>query len=108
MPEALIAGLDRYFEGVSRIIAEHGGMIDKIVGDAVHAYFNVPFDVPEHHRRAFDCAVAIIAFSEAFRQTDIARALDFGRTRIGIETGEASAATSAAAASSTTPRTAMS
>ena len=61
----------------------------KIVGDAVHAYFNVPFDLPEHHRRAFDCAQAILTFTETFEQTPSARALKFGRTRIGLESGQA-------------------
>ena len=88
-PEALIAGLDAYFDGVSRIIADHGGMIDKIVGDAVHAYFNVPFDLAEHPRRAYDCAHAIIAFCDEFRALPHAVGLGFGRTRIGIESGSA-------------------
>ncbi len=39
-PEELIGLLDGYFEGVARIIVAHGGMIDKFVGDAVHAMFN--------------------------------------------------------------------
>ncbi len=87
--QELIAILDDYFDGISGIIANHGGLIDKIVGDAVHAYFNVPFDLAEHHKRAFDCAAAILAFAETFEETAAARALGFGRTRIGLESGQA-------------------
>jgi adenylate cyclase len=87
--QQLIALLDDYFDGISDIIAIHGGLIDKIVGDAVHAYFNVPFDLTDHHKRAFDCAKAILAFAQGFEQTPAARALAFGRTRIGLESGQA-------------------
>ena len=41
-PKDLVRLLDGYFEGVTRIVAEHGGMVDKIVGDAAHAFFNMP------------------------------------------------------------------
>ncbi len=87
--QQLIALLDAYFDGVSAIISAHGGLIDKIVGDAVHAYFNVPFDLAAHHERAFDCARAILVFTRQFEQTPAAVTLAFGRTRIGIESGQA-------------------
>jgi adenylate cyclase len=88
-PEQLVAVLDQYFEGCAAIIIEHGGMIDKIVGDAVHALFNAPVDLPDHPRRAVACATAIRQWSAAFRQTAFPASLGFGRTRIGIETGDA-------------------
>ena len=43
-PQELVSILDRYFDGVAAIVIEHGGMVDKMVGDAVHAFFNAPFD----------------------------------------------------------------
>jgi adenylate cyclase len=88
-PEQLIAVLDQYFEGCAGIIFEHGGMIDKIVGDAVHALFNAPLDLPNHPERAVTCAIALRRWSADFRRTALPAALGFGRTRIGIETGEA-------------------
>src|SRR5262249_52197643 len=88
-PEELVAVLDLYFEGVAGIVIEHGGMIDKIVGDAVHALFNAPIDLEDHSRRAVDCAIAICAWTEAFRCRAAPAAMKFGRTRIGIETGQA-------------------
>jgi len=88
-PEQLVAVLDQYFEGCAAIIIEHGGMIDKIVGDAVHALFNAPVDLPDHPRRAVACATALRHWSAAFRQTALPASLGFGRTRIGIETGDA-------------------
>lgn len=83
-PEALIAALDRYFDSVCAIILRHGGMVDKIVGDAVHALFNAPLDQDGHVDHALAAAREII------RETDALRAdLQFERTRIGIESGAA-------------------
>jgi adenylate cyclase len=88
-PKQLVALLDPYFDGVCRVITAHGGMIDLIVGDAVHAFFNMPLDLPNHADRALDCALAITRFAETFRVQDHAARAGFGRTRIGVETGTA-------------------
>lgn len=84
-PEALIALLDRYFTLVNAVILRHGGMIDKIVGDAVHALFNAPLDQQDHVEAALAAAAEIITATEALR----AELPALGRTRIGIETGPA-------------------
>lgn len=86
-PEQLVAVLDGYFEGVTRIVGEHGGMVDKLVGDAVHALFNAPLDLDDHPRRALACAVAILDWTEAYRASGLAAAIGLGRTRQGLETG---------------------
>jgi adenylate cyclase len=85
----LIALLDMYFDIVTRVITEHGGMVDKIIGDAVHAIFNAPFELPEHPRRGIDCALALLAASEIVRRSPLGQRLGLGRTRVGIETGPA-------------------
>jgi adenylate cyclase len=86
-PEELVTTLDQYFEGVASIVIEHGGMIDKVVGDGVHALFNAPLDLADHPQRAVECAIAIQAWTEGFRRRAPAAAIGLGRTRIGIETG---------------------
>jgi adenylate cyclase len=88
-PEELVTTLDQYFEGVADIVIKHGGMIDKIVGDGVHALFNAPLDLDDHPRRAIECALAVQDWSEGFRRRAPAAAIGLGRTRIGIETGAA-------------------
>jgi adenylate cyclase len=87
-PEALVALLDEYFEGVAQIVIDHGGMIGKLVGDGVHALFNAPLELEDHPVKAVHCAIAIHTWSEAFRKTPNAQRLGFGRTRIGVETGD--------------------
>ena len=86
-PEQLVAVLDVYFEEIAGIVVRHGGMVDKIVGDAVHALFNAPLDLDDHPRRAVDCADAIHAWTETYRREPEPAAIGLQRTRIGIETG---------------------
>jgi adenylate cyclase len=88
-PEQLVAVLDRYFEGLAAIVVAHGGMVDKIVGDGVHALFNAPVDLADHPGRALDCAIAIRAWAADYQRQPKPAALGFGRTRIGVETGPA-------------------
>lgn len=86
-PTELVALLDTYFEATTRIITDHGGMIDKIVGDAIHAIFNAPFTLEDHPRRAVESALALLTVSEMIRGSPLGQKLQLGRTRIGIETG---------------------
>ena len=88
-PKTLVGLLDTYFSEVNGMIERHGGMIDKVVGDAVHALFNAPEDLEGHVDIAIVCAGEIRALSEEMRRRPAFSAVDFGRTRIGIETGPA-------------------
>jgi adenylate cyclase len=81
--------LDDYLAIVTDIVIEHGGMVDKLIGDGMFALFNVPLDLANHVERAVGAAQAIIAATESYRKTTLAAALALGRTRIGIETGTA-------------------
>jgi adenylate cyclase len=88
-PADLVALLDAYFDMAGRIVTTHGGMVDKIVGDAVTAIFNAPFDLPDHPARALDCALALQAGAEELRHASLGQKLGLGPTRIGLETGPA-------------------
>lgn len=81
----MVASLDAYFTLACGIVLRHGGMIDKLVGDSIHALFNAPLDQPGHEAAALACAAETIAATEAFR----AARGGFGRTRIGLECGPA-------------------
>ncbi|HYZ62326.1 MAG TPA: adenylate/guanylate cyclase domain-containing protein, partial [Acetobacteraceae bacterium] len=88
-PVELVALLDAYFDAVTDVVTKHGGMVDKIVGDAVHALFGVPFPLADHPARGVACALEILEASEAVRRSALGRRLMLGRTRIGVETGTA-------------------
>ena len=63
----LVAVLDQYIEGMAAIVMKHGGMVDKIVGDSVHAFFNAPLDLEDHPQRAIDCAEEMRIWARAFQ-----------------------------------------
>ena len=88
-PEQLVAVLDEYIEGMAAIVMKHGGMVDKIVGDSVHAFFNAPLDLSGHPQHAVSCAEEMREWSWAFQAPGEPSQIGFGRTRIGIETGMA-------------------
>ncbi|MDP2800967.1 MAG: adenylate/guanylate cyclase domain-containing protein [Phreatobacter sp.] len=88
-PKDLIALLDAYVEMTAGIVIAHGGMVDKVVGDALHAFFNAPMDCDDHPKKALDCARQMLAATEQLRTSPLGAKLKLGRTRIGIETGPA-------------------
>ena len=88
-PEQLVAVLDEYIEGMAAIVMKHGGMVDKIVGDSVHAFFNAPLDLRDHAQHAIACAEEMRIWTKAFQSRSPPAQLGFGRSRIGIETGMA-------------------
>jgi adenylate cyclase len=85
----LVRNLNVYFEGMATIIVAHGGVIDKIVGDGIHAFFNAGRDLEDHPRKAIECAIALRSWAEEFRRRPDPFAIGFGLTRIGLETGVA-------------------
>ena len=87
--EALVHLLNGYLDGMCRIAMEHGGTVDKIVGDAVHVMFNAPLDQPDHAARGVAAALAIDVFAEAFKAEQRRLGVPFGTTRIGVNTGTA-------------------
>ena len=88
-PADLVATLNDYFEMIAKVAVDHGGMVDKIVGDAIHVFFNMPLDQPDHAQMAVTCARAIHMATEDFRQQSRQKTLGLGRTRIGVDTGMA-------------------
>lgn len=88
-PADLVALLDTYFDVATRVVTQHGGMVVKIIGDAVHAIFNAPFALDAHPECAVACARALLQATEGLRRSPAGARLGLGRTRIGIETGRA-------------------
>jgi class 3 adenylate cyclase/tetratricopeptide (TPR) repeat protein len=58
-PEEVVAMLDRYFEQADRIVVQHGGHVDKHVGDAIMAVFGAPVSHGNDVERAVRAALAI-------------------------------------------------
>ena len=88
-PETVAALLNDYLQRLSEVVLEHGGTIDKFVGDAVVAFWGAPIARPGDAERAVDCAVAIWECGEKFRKEAPADVPPIGITRVGLHFGEA-------------------
>ncbi|MEL6793560.1 MAG: adenylate/guanylate cyclase domain-containing protein, partial [Pseudomonadota bacterium] len=86
-PEALCELLNRYLGGASEIFVQHGGTIDKFVGDAIVGFFGAPTTREDHAAAAIRMAVALDRFATDFVAAEAANGRAFGGTRIGVHTG---------------------
>jgi adenylate cyclase len=86
-PETLVALLNEYMDGVLAIVLAHEGTVDKLVGDAVHAFWGAPEPQADHAPRALAAALAIDRFAEAWRARQTVGRV--GVTRIGVHGGPA-------------------
>lgn len=57
-PDQLVAGLNVYLSEMTDIIEEHGGFVDKYIGDAIVAVFGAPLEDADHARHAVAAALA--------------------------------------------------
>ncbi|RYF75240.1 MAG: adenylate/guanylate cyclase domain-containing protein, partial [Comamonadaceae bacterium] len=89
LPEAVAGTLNAYFSRMTRCVHQHGGTLDKFIGDAVMAFWNAPLPEPAHAARALACAEAMQAEMVVLRTEW--QGTPFGRVllRIGLHTGEA-------------------
>ncbi len=91
-PEMVATLLNRYLDTLSQVVLEHGGVIDKFVGDAVVAFWGAPIARPGDGERAARAGYAIWQAGEAFRRevADMDAGLPpIGKTRVGLHYGEA-------------------
>jgi adenylate cyclase len=87
-PAELVSFLNRYLSLMTDTIEEHGGIVDKYIGDAVIGVFGAPLENPDHAACAVRAALACqrrLAERRADLGLDPAIPL---ATRIGINTGE--------------------
>ncbi|RMG13228.1 MAG: adenylate/guanylate cyclase domain-containing protein [Deltaproteobacteria bacterium] len=86
-PEQLAVVLNEYLTPMTHIVFEHGGTLDKYMGDAIMAFYGDPVPQPDHALRACKTAVRMIEKLDELSAVFEARGwppLDIG---IGINTG---------------------
>jgi adenylate cyclase len=81
-PENVVRILNQYFTAMSEIIFEHGGTLDKYIGDGLMALFGAPTATPDDSRNALRAAVAMQR--ELLRLQQDANESAFARIAIGI------------------------
>jgi adenylate cyclase len=58
-PEEIIERLNELFEIITKVVIEHGGHVDKFIGDSVLAVFGVPTAEPGHLKQCISAAIEI-------------------------------------------------
>ena len=88
-PETVARLLNAYLDRLSDIVLQHGGTIDKFVGDAIVAFWGAPLSRPDDGWQAAAAAIALYEAGEKFR-TDLAEGVPpLGMTRVGLHVGDA-------------------
>lgn len=94
-PEGLVKVMNRYFSTMSGPVRDHGGIIDKYIGDAIMAYWGPPFSENADQARLASLAALDMQARVAPLKAEIAVLLGMRSLpiafdiRIGIATGEA-------------------
>lgn len=88
-PERVVSLLNHYFSAMSEIIFEHGGTLDKYIGDGLMALFGAPTATPEDARNAVNAAVAMQKRLVTLNDELLADGFSKISIGIGLHTGEA-------------------
>ncbi|WP_009966095.1 adenylate/guanylate cyclase domain-containing protein [Verrucomicrobium spinosum] len=81
--------LNQYFEHMVHLVFEHGGTLDKYIGDGMMAYFGAPLATPNHAERAVRCALAMKAALVEINHRRTSRGEPELRMGVGLHTGMA-------------------
>jgi len=87
-PEDIVQQLNEYFSRMVHVLFEHGGTLDKFVGDAVMALFGAPLDDPDHAEHAVQAALAMLTELEALNRTWTAQGRPGLAIGVGVNTGD--------------------
>lgn len=59
-PEEVVKMLNQFFERMVKVVKEHGGVIDKFIGDNMMAVWGVPNAIDQAERKAITAALAML------------------------------------------------
>ncbi|ARN73739.1 adenylate/guanylate cyclase domain-containing protein [Oceanicoccus sagamiensis] len=80
--------LNRYFSRMTEVIVQHGGTIDKLMGDSIMVLFGAPQSGVDDVERAIACAVEMQRAMSEFNEQNLALGLPEMFMGIGINTGQ--------------------
>ncbi len=86
-PERLVEIMNTYLSSMTDVVFENGGVLDKYIGDAVMAFWNAPFDQPDHADRAVKTALNMLAKLKEMNAANKFGDLQF-KIGVGVNTGD--------------------
>ena len=81
--------LNEYYGRMVEKVFQHGGTLDKFMGDGIMAYFGAPLPDADHATHAVDCALAMLAELDALNAVRAARGAPPLKIGVGLHTGVA-------------------
>lgn len=88
-PETLVALVQPFFTRMTGVIHDHGGFVDKFLGDGIMALFGAPSPLDDHLHSALSCAAQMQRAMVELNDFNAARQLPTLFAGIGINSGEA-------------------
>ncbi|MEQ8383987.1 MAG: adenylate/guanylate cyclase domain-containing protein [Coleofasciculus sp. A1-SPW-01] len=92
--EVLMAWLNQYMDAMAGTVLDHGGVVDKFIGDAVMAVFGVPIkrttsaEIDQDAIAAVNCALAMAQKLQTLNQEWQRQGYPQTAMRVGIATGD--------------------
>jgi adenylate cyclase len=84
-PEEVLLLLNLYFDRMCRIVARHGGLVNKFLGDGMLIVFGAPAETADDAGRALACAQEMVAESALMSESGAFPGLRIG---VGLHRGE--------------------
>jgi len=88
-PEEVTYIMNEALTAQQKAVQEHGGMVDKYIGDAMMAIFNAPLDLENHEEKALACAMDIQKNMIELNYVLVNKGIEPVAIGIGINTGYA-------------------
>jgi adenylate cyclase len=88
-PRDAVQLLNRFHSAMVKVVFDHGGTLDKYLGDGLMAYFGAPVEQPDHAARAVACSLGMRQALDVLNERESDLADDPLRIGIGVHTGVA-------------------
>jgi len=81
--------LNLFFDAMLPIVLEHEGTLDKLIGDAIMAFFGAPRSMTDHPKQAAHTALAILSRLKQLKQEQPQSGIHLLQLGVGLNSGSA-------------------